>query len=166
MSIDVRKPWLAMCSALVAACTASHDGGRYGGDGVIVWLKGDVALLSVDDTSFPPCQINRRESIWEHAKLSGVDFRAVGNEPGWHMDIRDGDRISLTYDYGEHALEVPAPEPEVDADQRRTEYRAGLLVIQIIGETCHDTMSGEAFDARVTLQLEGRELHGCGRALH
>lgn len=151
---------------LVLGQVRAASGAKYEGDGVVVWTKGDEAQLSVDGSTWQRCALNRRESIWEHAKLSGVDFRAVGNEPGWHMEIRNGDRINFVYDYGDRELEVPAPEPQVDADRRRSEYFTGTLYVLIAGEPCNDTMSGEAFESRVTLRLDGREFHGCGRALH
>ena len=31
---------------------------------------------------------------------------------------------------------------------------------------CFDTMSGDGFETTVTVKLDGREFHGCGRALH
>lgn len=151
---------------LVLGQVRAASGAKYEGDGVVFWNRGEEAMLSVDGIGYPGCTLNRPASIWEHAKLSGVDYRAVGNEPGWHMEIRDGDRISVTYDYGESTLEVAAPEPTVDAANRRSEYRVGDLHVLIVGEPCSDTMSGEAFESRVTVRIDGRELHGCGRALH
>jgi len=36
------------------------------------------------------CRNNRAMAICVDAKLRGVDFRAVGNEPGWNLEISAG----------------------------------------------------------------------------
>ena len=58
-------------------------------------------MLEVDGETIRGCTEDRYESIWEDAKLSGVDFRAVGNEPGWVLEIRDSESIRFEYDYGQ-----------------------------------------------------------------
>ncbi len=73
----------------VYRCTAS-DGEvtlvtRTRPDGLHVFLPPSLTEPYLD------CTYDRRASIWEHAKLSGVDFRAVGNEPGWVLEVREGD---------------------------------------------------------------------------
>ena len=116
------------------------------------------------------CEHDRRASIWEHAKLNGVDFRAVGNEPGWVLEVRDGDRLDLNYDYGQSQVSVPIAERVPDAASRTTTYRGTRgersLVVRLIGEGCSDTMSDETFPTRVEVELDGRKLSGCGRPLH
>ncbi|MCP3981783.1 MAG: hypothetical protein GY716_20975 [bacterium] len=113
--------------------------------------------------------IDRGASIWEQAKLRGVDYRAVGNEPGWVLEIGP-ERIELRYDYDESRVVLPQLVPLSDVEARRTTYRgeAGSHTIEIVieGVECSDTMSGEKFDSRVTVSLDQRVFHGCGRALH
>jgi uncharacterized lipoprotein YbaY/uncharacterized membrane protein len=103
----------------------------------------------------------------EHARQSRVDFRAVGQEPGWHLEIREGERIRFVYAYGEQEAVTPAPEPTRSGD--RTVYRAETeahdLTVTIVDEPCVDTMSGEAFEASVTVELDGETYRGCGRSL-
>lgn len=155
---------------LVLGQVRAASGAKYEGDGVMIWSKGSEAMIEIDGQRFDACRENRRLSIWEHAKLSGVDFRAVGNEPGWYMEIRNGERIDLVYDYGESELRVPAPEPSIDAAERRSIYRSGdgttAIEVTIESGPCNDTMSGESFESRATVVIDGRTLHGCGRALH
>lgn len=155
---------------LVLGQIRAAGGARYLGDGVLLWKKGNEATLDVDGLHFGGCTLNRRESIWEHAKLSGVDFRAVGNEPGWHLEIREGDSIRFVYAYGELEITTSAPEVDADAANRRSVYTVGTgadrMEVQISGETCSDSMSGEAFASRVTVTFDGQTFHGCGRALH
>jgi putative lipoprotein len=146
----------------------SESGARHEGDGVAFWSQGEGARLTVSGAS-RPCRADRRASIWEDAKLRGVDFRAVGNEPGWHLEIGP-EAILLVTDYGAETLRFPRPQPESDAESRRTLYACAAegreLRVQLEGRPCRDTMSDEAFETSVEVQLAGRRLKGCGRALH
>lgn len=67
-------------------------------------------------------------------------------------------------------MQVPFAEPEVDNEARIAVYRVSSgdheLVVLLEGTGCRDTMSGEEFETAVTVNLNGREYHGCGRALH
>jgi putative lipoprotein len=40
------------------------------------------------------------------------------------------------------------------------------MSVIIVGRRCRDTMSGEAFEATVTVILDGKKYQGCGKALH
>ena len=106
--------------------------------------------------------------MWQQAKLRGVSFRAVGQEPGWLLEISHGEEILLVTDYGQNRLELPYVEPAVSQAQRRTQFVVGSpeTVIEIRGEPCRDSMSGEEFTTAVTVERPDRTLHGCGRALH
>jgi len=57
--------------------------------------------------------------------------------------------------------------PGVYPEEGRTQYNGGEYntIIDIRGEPCTDFMSGESFEVSVTLFLDNKELHGCGRAL-
>ena len=116
------------------------------------------------------CEHDRRASIWEHAKLNGVNFRAVGNEPGWVLEVRHGDRLDLSYDYGQGQLSVPISETHSDASARTTTYAGAsdgrTMSVRLTGEGCSDTMSDETFPTRVEVEFDGRKLAGCGRPLH
>ena len=97
-------------------------------------------------------------------RLSNADFRAVGNEPGWHMDIAKGEKILLITDYGDHRYEFPFMRP--DSSNGRTVYditAAGHHLTSVIEEKpCNDSMSGRAFVATVTVTIDGQEYTGCG----
>lgn len=110
----------------------------------------------------------RAATPWEQARLSGVEFRAIGQEPGWNLDIDQGREIRYVGDYGNTRVTVPTPEPDIDS--------AGTIVYHaqtaahdlrvVIRETpCQDTMSGEEFTHSVTVMVGGREVQGCGRVL-
>lgn len=108
------------------------------------------------------------DDVWHQAKLRGVSFRAIGQEPGWLLEITNGTEILLVTDYGQNRVRMPFVEPIVYQAERRTEYVLGdyATVVEIRGEACRDIMSGETFEVSVTISLAERELQGCGRALH
>jgi len=144
----------------------SASGAKYEKDGVVVWLKGREALLEVNGKTYANCVVNVSKSIWEDAKLRGVDFRAVGNEPGWHLELTRGDNIVFIYNYGQDTAWVATPEPVVDMDGKRAVYHTNSLNVTVLGEPCQDSMSGEVFESQVTVTMDGKTFRGCGRALH
>ena len=129
-----------------------------------------VFLPPVLDGGHLDCEHDRRASIWEHAKLNGVDFRAVGNEPGWVLEVREGVRLDLRYDYGQSTLSVPITETRSEAEARTTTFTGTAdgrtLVVTLSGEGCSDSMSDETFPTRVEVAFDERTLTGCGRPLH
>lgn len=139
---------------------------RYSDGNFELRIEGEKAWLGERGGEPRACRNDRRRAIWERAKLDGADFRAVGNEPGWYLEIRKQRRIVLVADYGETRVELPLPEPAVDPSSRATRWDAGELVVEVTGHPCTDTMSGEQFPSEVMVHWEGRTLRGCGRALH
>jgi heat shock protein HslJ len=105
---------------------------------------------------------------WEQARLRGVEFRAIGQEPGWNLEIDQGREIRYVGDYGDTNITVPAPDADVDsagAIVYHATNNAHELHIVIRPTACQDVMSGEAFTHSVSLTVDGRELQGCGRVL-
>jgi uncharacterized membrane protein len=131
-------------------------------------LAGLIAILvaACGQTSEPHVE-ETIDDVWHEAKLRGVAFRAIGQEPGWLLEITNGEEILLVTDYGATRSTMPYVEPVVYQEERRTQYNVGEYntIIEIRGEPCTDVMSGESFEVSVTLFLNNKELHGCGRAL-
>jgi uncharacterized membrane protein len=124
-----------------------------------------AAPAVAEDGGFDEASVN---SAWHKAKLRGVGFRAVGQEPGWLLEISNGAKILLVLDYGENRKSYPYVEPIVYQEERRTLYviDEDELTIEIRGQHCEDVMSGEQFDVSVTIIMADRQLKGCGRALY
>lgn len=104
---------------------------------------------------------------WDQARAAGVDFRAVGQEPGWIADVYTQDRIRLLWDYGENIADFQLTEPSYPAEGAiRYETRSGgnALTINIRRHPCEDAMSGEAYPATVEITINGSTLSGCGRS--
>lgn len=96
----------------------------------------------------------------------GIEFRAVGQEPGWMLDITSI-ALDLTLDYGETHITLPAHAPRYPQEGvTRYESRddAHTLTVTITRTPCQDSMSGAAYPARVSIMIDGRTLEGCGRS--
>ena len=116
------------------------------------------------------CKNNHRKAIWEHAKLNGVDFRAVGNEPGWVLEISNQADILFITDYGQSRHEFISANVSSATQGLTTIYEArndqDQIEIQLTARRCGDTMSDEKFPVTVNVLLNQKEYNGCGRALH
>ena len=135
-----------------------------------------LASLSVtscspqENVASPPATFDESSitNVWHQAKLRGVSFRAIGQEPGWLLEISTGIEIFLSTDYGQCKTHYQYTDPEVDVEERRTLYITGGGDVEILieGKDCKDTMSGEQFSVTVTVTIKEEQLAGCGRALH
>jgi len=169
--IEGDQAWLFLPGKTVSLPPVmSGAGSKYSDGKISFWNKGDEARLEIAPDKHRLCRNNRYLAIWEHAKLNGVDFRAVGNEPGWHLEISIGSKILFVSDYGQSRYEFDTPAPKSDAKKQMTTYRTGqsdhTLEISITGKSCQDTMRGDSFESTVTVTLDGRTYRGCGKALH
>jgi membrane-bound inhibitor of C-type lysozyme len=148
----------------------SGSGVRYESGDLLFWPEGDEATLESGDLKLSGCRSNPAKAIWESAKLGGVDFRAVGNEPGWDMEITWGEETVLVSNYGETTHRFRTPKPLQDQEDRTTTMAAvsgGIhFMVLLAGQPCFDSMSGEQFETTVTLTVGEKTLHGCGRDLH
>jgi len=107
------------------------------------------------------------DNVWHRAKLRGVAFRAIGQEPGWLLEITNGTDILLVTDYGQNRNSYPYVDPVVYQGERRTQYvlEGYGIIVEIRGQRCTDVMSGEEFEVSVSIIMTDRQLEGCGRAL-
>jgi putative lipoprotein len=142
----------------------SGSGARYS-DGVSTfWNKGNEATLELDGRT-QSCRAVR--DPWQEARARGIDFRALGQEPGWYLEIDHGKSMRLLYDYAEQQATMPVPEPVSTGGVTTYDAVTELHHLRVLIEerACSDVMSGEAFPRTVTVEIDGRALHGCGRPL-
>ena len=130
-------------------------------------LLATAGLLAACEQLHEPHPEELIDDVWHKAKLRGVAFRAIGQEPGWLLEIKNGEEILLVTDYGSARTSMPFVEPIVHQEERRTQYvlEGYETIVEIRGERCTDVMSGEEFEVTVTIKQTDRELQGCGRAL-
>jgi uncharacterized membrane protein len=163
-----QSAWLFLPTGTIETEKVSAQTYRSGG--AVLHLKGADARFDTPDGKQLECSNNRSQAIWEHAKLNGADYRAIGNEPGWHLEIHNQSRLILVTGYGSVQQEFDLPKPVINPASRITRYEivpeGQKLVLTISGEPCQDSMSGERFESTTELLLNGELLRGCGRALH
>lgn len=148
----------------------SASGAKYSNGSDTFWSKADEALIETGDGKHGGCRNNHARAIWEHARLNGVDFRALGNEPGWYMEISNKQDILLVTDYGQRTYRFPSSIIKSEPNDRTTIYSASsndnIIEVVIKGDPCRDSMSGEAFAATVSVVVNDKRYTGCGKALH
>lgn len=133
-----------------------------------LWFKGQDLMVNFQDTQYKACKSQPQKAVWEHAKLSGVSYRAVGNEPGWVLEITQGEQLVYVGDYGANTIHFPFQEPSLSETQTRYVAQNGeqRIEVTISRGSCVDSMSGQAFNSSVNLVLNNKTLQGCGRALY
>lgn len=145
-------------------------GERYAADGTELIIHDNAADLITPDAQLRACAFDPAASIWEHAKLGGADFRGLGNEPGWVLEVRRQSELWFSYDYGQSEVTVPIVATASDAAAGSTTYTgrsdALALTVTLTGARCADTMADEVYPTRVEVTLDGHTYTGCGRPLH
>jgi putative lipoprotein len=146
----------------------SASGAKFAADGLTVWSKGEEAMIEAGGERHMGCRRNRAASAWEQARLDGVRFRALGNEPGWILEIDEDSGIDLVTDYGQTRLRFDRLSRSGSAAEGTIRYEArgdDQVIVVLTFVTCHDDMSGQSYPIRAELRLGGRTYRGCGRQL-
>jgi putative lipoprotein len=115
----------------------------------------------------PEPSVSAGRDPWNNAHARGIEFRAVGQEPGWYLEIDAEREIHFVYDYAEREARMPAPKPIVDGASTTYVSRSGDHVLRVMIEErpCTDTMSGQAFSHTVYVRIDGAVYEGCGQEL-
>ncbi len=147
--------------------TPSASGVRLVGEGIAFQVDGEVASLERGGPAVT-CVFDTATTTWLEARDRGVTFRALGQEPGWTLEIGP-DRMVLVAQYGEMRVKTSLDEPSFNPRERTTTWRGKstghALTATVKERPCTDTMSGEAFDYSVTVTLDWQTWSGCGRKL-
>jgi uncharacterized lipoprotein YbaY len=107
-------------------------------------------------------------SPWQDAKARGIVFRGVGNEPGWFVEVDEGNAPTMraTLDYGERTVEVTGATPLSSTYGYAGKTADGTpVVLRIKREACSDGMSDERYPASAELKVGEQAYRGCGRFL-
>lgn len=152
--------------------TIAASGARYGDGDPEFWTHGlTEAKLTLNGETFDCSALeDEARSPWSEARERDVGFRAAGSEPGWlvEVDLGEAPAMRLVLDYGERELTLSRTEPFNGSDGVsgfRGQVDGEPVELTIRREECADPMSGEAFEARATLDYQGRSYEACGRYL-
>jgi len=171
VNIEGRMAWLFLPGQTIGLQKiTSASGAKYSNGLSTFWTKGNKASLELGSEVHKDCINNHSKAIWEDAKLNGADFRAVGNEPGWHLEIMHDKELVFTSQYGETTYSFSTSQQKIDQAARKTVYSANekghKLSVTIHGVSCQDTMSDDTYESTVTVVLDDKLFKGCGKALH
>lgn len=157
--------------SLRLAQTVSASGARYGDGDPEFWSRGMTeASLVVDGERFDCTALEPgARSPWAEARERDVGYRAVGQEPGWFVEVDLGESPAIrgALDYGAREFSLDASEAFTDGEVQgwRGEWDGEALTLQVEHQDCMDSMSGEGFETRAQLRLGETTLQGCGRYL-
>jgi len=172
-SVEESGLWLFLPSGTINLHAAPSDSGdKFSNDAISFWHNGHTAKLESDSLQNVNCSNNPTKAVWEHAKLSGVDFRAIGNEPNWDLEITAGDEVIFNNDYGNEPISFLTPEPITVQETRTTTYEAIknnkkiTLILKAKETACTDSVSGQSYETTVTVHFDGEIFNGCGQSLH
>jgi heat shock protein HslJ len=130
-------------------------------------LPDGALVLSTDDAK--QILLRRQESSsLQEARARGVDFRAIGQEPGWVVELKEDDQITALLDYGATSLVLPTPRVDTAEDGTvtyDTSTDTDHLLLSIRDKICIDSMSGEAHPSTVQLIVNDKSYQGCGNWL-
>lgn len=147
----------------------SGSGARYADDkGNEFWSKGDQATLTLVGEEKRDCEVTEHISPWEEAKIRGIVFRAVGQEPGWWVEVGSGDSPPLhaELDYGQRKIHVAHSMGISSTPGYGGKTDDGItVVLRTKAESCSDAMSGERFDSSAELTVGDELYKGCGAYL-
>lgn len=145
------------------------SGVRYQDAVMQFWTEGDSARFERQPGSTVDCREIRSLSLPEDARVRGVTFRGVGNEPGWRLEIGPAHRVMFEDRYGSMRVVFQSlpPLPETTSGVTVHESTSGShrLRVTIRRQNCADTMSDETFLYGVEVEIDGARRRGCGTSL-
>ncbi len=110
-----------------------------------------------------------QDDPWAKARAEGVVFRALGNEPGWLIEVNQDESIKFINHYGEMEIKVPVNDIWVGPDGEDKIYYVENEVIPfqliIIKKNYQDTMSGEVFPYQARVIFPEKSYTGGGKIL-
>ena len=132
----------------------SASGARYeavGDPTTQLWVKGDLATLTLRGQMLPECTVTRD---------APDAVRARGNEPSWNLELG----TTLRFSTPDVILEGTAPGGQViDGVRRHAGIVNGRSVnVTLTPRTCRDSMSGMPFPYVAEVIVSGRTFRGCG----
>lgn len=151
---------------LVLPQAQSASGARYADTrGNEFWNKGREATLTLAGKPAVNCRQTDTASPWDAARSRGVAFRAVGNEPGWLVEISEsgGTTLHAELDYGQRGVDATVSGGDGQWSGKTAE---GVdVALSVSRSECQDPMSGQAFPASAQLRVGEQTYSGCGRFL-
>mgnify|MGYP001039412752 FL=1 len=148
--------------------TVSASGARYANSVMAFWTKGGTATLERQGAPTVQCEERRAASLREDARVRGVIYRALGNEPGWVLEIGPADKMSWTTNFGQDRYDFEQAQSATAPDgttMYTAQNEAVAIKATVKAERCVDDGEVE-FDHVVTVESGAQTLRGCGTRLN
>jgi len=148
--------------------TVSASGARYADAVAVFWTKGSTATLERQGAPAVRCEERRADSLREDARVRGVVYRALGNEPGWILEIGPASTLSWTTNFGQDRYDFEQAQATAMPDGTSVyaaQKDAVTLKATVKAGRCVDD-GDVAFDQVVTVESGGQTYHGCGTRLN
>lgn len=147
--------------------TLSASGARYADAVAVFWTKGSSATLERQGLPAVQCSERRAASLMEDARARGIRIRALGNEPGWVLEVGPAGRLSWTTNYGELRYDFDqAQRAGVDGTATYVAQQGtNSIKATVKTERCLDEGDVE-YDLAATVEFEGQTYRGCGTRLN
>ena len=148
--------------------TVSASGVRYADSVMVFWTKGSAATLERQGGPVVQCEERRADSLREDARARGIVYRALGNEPGWILEIGPAGKLNWTTNYGQDRYDFEQTQATTMPDGTSVftaQKDAVTLKATVKAERCVDDGDVE-FDHVVTVESGGRTFRGCGTRLN
>ena len=159
--------WLPECYVILSQ-VRSASGTLYEEDDISFWSKGEEAMLTVEGQNYQNCHLLPERVAWEDARRRGVDFRGVGNDPGWSLEIQRGRQLLFILEGG--AQRILVPDQTEDGEDLMYFYAGATatqnLRVNVLDLPCVDAISGDTFPTAVTVMFNGTVYQGCGQNLY
>ena len=106
-------------------------------------------------------------AAFERARSEGVLFRAIGNEPGWILEISSDKEVLFLTNLGQDKthFEVIDKFSEYDSTEYKMRSKQNFLLVRIEKRRCQDTMVDRVYESTVYINFDGVYMKGCGKAL-
>ena len=138
---------------------------QYASDDGLLRAGAGEADLEVGSERYVKCSGRRATTPEDAARLLGFDFRGLGQEPGWLVDIDADRQIRWVGDYGSVRFATGPPETE-ERDDGTVVWTAAAgphrIRVYATPEPCRDAMSGRPFSHTVEVTADDRTYEGCG----
>lgn len=151
--------------------TVSASGVRYANadESIVFWTQGNTARLERRSAAAAACAERRAESLREDARLRGVVYRALGNEPGWTLEVGPGSTLDWITNYGQERHRFDGAIEQSAAAAGARSYTAGnageTIRVTVATAPCTDD-AGVPYELTATIDFAGGTLRGCAVQLN
>jgi hypothetical protein len=142
------------------------SGVRYATDTTEFLNRRGTATLRIGGTRYTDCTGQLAPTPHDVARFLGVDYRAIGREPAWSLEIDEGQYMRFAIEGGA-AMYMDVPTPTGDAARRVYLVDPETEDFRVVVEEkpCRDRSTQVDYPNTVTVIYNGLPYPGCGGPL-